>query len=98
MSLTEITEQFAHTAAKIPSLGKTIKFQLTEGTVFIDSTGATTVVTNEDKAADCTVTTSLATINALRNGELNPMMAMMSGKIKISGDMGLAMKLSSLIG
>ncbi|MBL0023782.1 MAG: SCP2 sterol-binding domain-containing protein [Saprospiraceae bacterium] len=33
----------------------------------------------------------------LKNGELNPMMAVMSGKIKIKGDMGLAMKLQSLI-
>ncbi|HMQ48685.1 MAG TPA: SCP2 sterol-binding domain-containing protein [Saprospiraceae bacterium] len=97
MDLTEITKQFEQTASKIPSLGKTIKFKLTEGTVFIDSSGDTTVVTNEDKEADCTITTSLATINALRKGEMNPMMAMMSGKIKISGDMGLAMKLSSLI-
>jgi putative sterol carrier protein len=33
----------------------------------------------------------------LKNGELNPMMAVMSGKVKIKGDMGLAMKLQSLI-
>jgi putative sterol carrier protein len=29
-------------------------------------------------------------------GELNPMMAAMTGKLKISGDMGFAMKLTSL--
>jgi putative sterol carrier protein len=34
----------------------------------------------------------------LKNGDLNPMMAVMGGKIKISGDMGLAMKVQSLLG
>ena len=35
--------------------------------------------------------------SAVINGDLNPMQAFMSGKIKIQGDMGLAMKLQSLI-
>ncbi len=34
---------------------------------------------------------------AVSKGELNPMQAFMSGKLKIQGDMGLAMKLQSLI-
>jgi putative sterol carrier protein len=34
----------------------------------------------------------------MMNGELNAMAAFMQGKIKMQGDMGLAMKLQSLIG
>ena len=34
----------------------------------------------------------------LVKGELNPMMAVMTGKVKIKGDMGVAMKLQSLVG
>jgi putative sterol carrier protein len=37
------------------------------------------------------------TFTQLKSGSLNPMMAVMSGKIKIKGDMGLAMKLQALI-
>lgn len=33
---------------------------------------------------------------AMTNGQLNPTMAYMSGKLKISGDMGLAMKMQSI--
>jgi putative sterol carrier protein len=33
---------------------------------------------------------------SMTNGQLNPTMAYMSGKLKISGDMGLAMKMQSL--
>ena len=35
---------------------------------------------------------------ALISGNLNPMSAFMSGKIKVDGDMGVAMKLQSLFG
>lgn len=35
---------------------------------------------------------------AVYQGDLNPMQAFMSGKLKIQGDMGLAMKLQSFLG
>ena len=41
---------------------------------------------------------STAVLEQLRDGTLNPMMAVMGGQIKISGDMGLAMKVQSLMG
>ena len=44
------------------------------------------------------VATSSADFLKLVNGELNPMMAAMSGKLKLTGDMGFAFKLSSLFG
>ncbi|HRX29829.1 MAG TPA: SCP2 sterol-binding domain-containing protein, partial [Saprospiraceae bacterium] len=47
--------------------------------------------------ADCTISTDVDTFMKLKSGDLNPMMAVMSGKIKISGDIGLAMKLQSLL-
>ena len=36
--------------------------------------------------------------NALLDGSLNPMMAFMSGKFNIEGDMGVAMKLGQIVG
>ena len=44
------------------------------------------------------VATSSADFMKLVSGELNPMMAAMSGKLKLTGDMGFAFKLSSLFG
>ncbi|MCB0569110.1 MAG: SCP2 sterol-binding domain-containing protein [Phaeodactylibacter sp.] len=97
MTLAEITELFAKTAERAPSLGKSIKFVFDEGIVHIDLTGAHTVVSNEDKAADCTITTTLDTLNRIRKGEANAMMAIASGKVKIKGDVGLALQIPSLI-
>ncbi len=97
MSLEKVTEEFRRQAAKAPNLGKTLKFVFDEGVVFMDLTEDEAKVTNEDKDADCTVTTSVDTLEKLRRGELNPMMALMNGKVKVKGDMGLAMKLQSLL-
>ena len=47
--------------------------------------------------ADCTITTSMETLLKMKSGDINPMMAVMSGKVKISGDMGLAMKLQGMM-
>ena len=97
MTLEGITQEVRTASANAPNIGKSLKLVLDEGVVHIDMTQDETVVTNEDKEADTTVITSIATLEGLRNGSVNPMMAMMSGKLKIKGDMGLAMKLQSLL-
>lgn len=97
MNIEDITKQFADAASKAPGIGKSIKFAFSEGgVVHLDLTGATPNITNEDKDADCTISTSVETLEKLRSGDLNPMMAVMTGKVKITGDMGVAMKLQSL--
>lgn len=45
----------------------------------------------------CTVTMSATDFQAMVSGTLNPTAAFMSGKLKIKGDMGLAMKLQQVI-
>ncbi|MEW6439793.1 MAG: SCP2 sterol-binding domain-containing protein [bacterium] len=45
-----------------------------------------------------TITQTIADWRAINAGTLNPQMAFMSGKLKISGDMSLAMKLGSIMG
>lgn len=97
MSLEAVTNEFRQKAADAPTIGKTLKFVFDEGVVFLDMTGEEVDVSNEDKEADCTIITSTETLDKLRQGKLNPMMAVMSGKVKIKGDMGVAMKLQSLL-
>jgi putative sterol carrier protein len=46
--------------------------------------------------ADTTITTSEESFLAISKGELNPTSAYMTGKLKIKGDMGAAMKLQKL--
>ena len=54
-------------------------------------------VTTEDMEAECTVGLTLDDLLALVNGELNPTMGFMQGKLKLDGNMGVAMKLGTLL-
>jgi len=47
-------------------------------------------------AADCTIQASAETFAKVISGEQNPTTAYMTGKLKVKGDMGAAMKLQKL--
>ena len=98
MDQSAMKQQFETMAANADPINATIKFNLDGQVVHIDGTGDANVVTYEDKEADCVISTSPATLAKLQAGDLNPMMAVMTGKVKIKGDMGVAMKLQSLLG
>jgi len=51
-----------------------------------------------DQPADCTIGISAANLEKLMAGKLNPMAAFATGKLKVSGDMSVALKLSKLLG
>lgn len=95
--MTKIFDAISAQAANVAPFGAKLKFVLGEQIILIDGLGDSNVVSSHDEEADCTISTDEETFLALKNGELNPMMAVMSGKVKIKGDMGLAMKLQSLI-
>jgi putative sterol carrier protein len=57
--------------------------------------GAVSVVEGAEDG-DCTISTSEENFRKIVNGEQNPTTAYMSGKLKIKGDMGAAMKLQKL--
>ena len=93
-----VYNQMKEKAENADPIGGTLKFVIDESIVFIDGSGGSNVISEDDKDADCTISTSLEVLLKLKNGEVNPMMAVMGGQIKITGDMGLAMKVQSLLG
>ncbi|MDP4712412.1 MAG: SCP2 sterol-binding domain-containing protein [Saprospiraceae bacterium] len=97
MNFDQLYDVFQAQGHKIPVIGKTLKLVLEEGPIYIDMSGEATAISKEDKEADCTVTTTTATLQGLKDGSVNAMMAVMSGKIKVKGDMSIAMKLQALL-
>uniref|UniRef100_A0A2R9CP81 Sterol carrier protein 2 n=1 Tax=Pan paniscus TaxID=9597 RepID=A0A2R9CP81_PANPA len=68
-----------------------------EATWVVDvKNGKGSVLPNSDKKADCTITMADSDFLALMTGKMNPQSAFFQGKLKITGNMGLAMKLQSL--
>jgi putative sterol carrier protein len=93
-TLQEITDRFRGAVGADSGLGKTLKFDL-KGDGFIHIDGGS--VTNEDLPADCTIVVSKDDFEAMGEGKLDPTMAFMQGKIKVNGDMSVAMKLQPLM-
>ncbi|WP_283177185.1 SCP2 sterol-binding domain-containing protein [Gemmobacter sp. 24YEA27] len=70
------------------------KFVITgEGAIMLDGQG----VRAGDEEADVTLTASAETFRAILEGDMNPTMAFMTGKLSVDGAMGMAMKLGSAL-
>ena len=94
MGVQEIAEQLR---PKVESSGfdRSVKFDTgADGVIVIDGSTISTV----DGAADCTISLSLGDLEDLISGDLNPTSAFMTGKLKIEGDMSVAMALSQFVG
>lgn len=85
----------------IDKINSTYKFVVSGdsgGTWVVDLTQPGGRIAQEDTDAACTITVIDTDLIDIVNGKLNAQMAFMSGKLKVAGDMGLAMKLQSLFG
>lgn len=97
MSLQEITAKMKEGASKKSAFGNSVKFATDQGVVHIDGNQTPPEVTNDDKPADCTIKMDFSDFSDLIGGKLDGMTAFMTGKLKIEGDMGVAMKLQSIL-
>jgi putative sterol carrier protein len=92
-----IRTELAQKVSAIPSIGKRLKFKLDEHVVVIDGTGSANAILGDDIDADCTIAMSIETYLKIQRGEIKPMMATLTGRIKVRGDIGLAQKLKQLM-
>jgi len=93
MSVDAIAEKIRERVAG-SGFDKSVKFDLgADGVIVVDGQSVST----EDAGADCTITISKDDFIALTSGDLSPTMAFMSGKLKVAGDMSIAMQLSQIL-
>lgn len=96
--LAAITQKITAAVGENSGLGKIVKLDFgDDGKILINAANVPNVVSNEDGPADTTVVVSIDNLKALAQGQLDPMMAFMQGKLKIMGDMGIAQKLVPLL-
>ena len=99
MSLQQVTEGMRERVGEDCGLGASVKWDFGDGTfLHLDASQVPNVVSNEDGDADCTLKISMDDFLAMTAGELDGTTAFMSGKLKIEGDMGIAMKLQGVLG
>jgi putative sterol carrier protein len=95
----QIISQMSSAIGTNSGLGGTLKFDFGEpGSVLVDGkSDPNSVSDGEGKSADCTITVSLETFEKMVKGELDGTSAFMQGKLRVAGDMGLAMKLGPIL-
>ncbi|MDF1720032.1 MAG: SCP2 sterol-binding domain-containing protein [Minwuia sp.] len=97
-TLEEITEGMRDRVGDDSGLDATLKFDFgDDGVIYLDGASSPNTVTNEDKDADCTMKISKENFLSMVNGDLDGTTAFMMGKLKIEGNMGVAMKLQSVL-
>ena len=82
-----------------PSLGGALKLDYgPDGSVLIDGRSGANVVSDGDgKTADCTLSMTMDTFRQMAEGKLDGTSAFMQGKLRVAGDMGLAMKVGPIL-
>ena len=97
MKLNEITKKMNELATlNAGKIDAKIKFEFSDGYVFIDDTTSPPTISNENNNADCVIEINNENFSKILNKKMNSMSAFMTGKMKIKGEMTIAMKLSSL--
>lgn len=99
MSLDAITDQMKTRLGAGGNFKKSVKFDFgADGLVRIDDKVSPAIVDNANEPTDCTVKVGMADFMEIATGKQNAQMAFMMGKLKIDGDMSVALQLGSILG
>ncbi|MGK2284704.1 SCP2 sterol-binding domain-containing protein [Pedomonas sp. V897] len=99
MTLAELTEKLRGKVRDDMGLRKVIKLDFgPDGLIRFDGTAVPNQISNEDGPADCTIKVKFADLLDILSGRKSAQSAFLFGKIRVEGDMGVAMEIGRLLG
>jgi putative sterol carrier protein len=98
MSVADVEAALTAKLAEFSALNASVKIDFQDGNrIFIDGTKSPATLTHDDGDADCTLMVSSEDMANMLHGALDPTMAFMTGKLKVTGSTGIAMKLAGIL-
>lgn len=98
MALEQVTARIREKLSRAAGLKARVKFDFSnDGIVFVDTTQNPPEISHEDKEADTTLICALETFEDFLNGTQDPNIAFMTGRLRVQGSLGLAMKLNAIL-
>lgn len=97
--LEQVMEAIEERSEVLSTLGYRVRFDLTDGgSILVDATGGGVSVSTGE-AGEAVTVMKLSSDNLLKlvRGKLNPMIAFSTGRLKVQGSQGVAMKLAGLL-
>lgn len=98
MSLEAIIDGLKAKVGNDCGLGSVVKFDFgDQGSVTLDASRIPNLVSEVGADPDCTMIISVEDFMAMADGSLDGVSAFMTGRLKIEGNMGIAMKLGAIL-
>lgn len=98
MTLQTIIDGLQEKVGEDCGLGSIVKFDFgDQGSVILDASQVPNTVALEGAEPDCTMIISIKDFIAIADGSLDSVSAFMTGRLKVRGDMGVAMKLGAIL-
>lgn len=97
MSVADIEAALIPRLPQFSALDATVKIDLGAEKLFIDGTKSPATLAHDDDDADCTLVVSATDLEKMMEGNLDPTMAFMTGKLKVKGSTGIALKLANIL-
>ncbi|MFQ5958850.1 MAG: SCP2 sterol-binding domain-containing protein, partial [Alphaproteobacteria bacterium] len=93
MSMESATRALEARLNEFAGLGARVKFDFgADGVLLVDAAATTPSLSQDGGDAECTITLTVDDLEKLIAGALSPTLAYMTGKLKVAGSMGVAMK------
>lgn len=95
--LDQLTDRVRDIVADKQALGFNVMFDLGEtGIIHVAGDSMPMQISNDKQTADAVFIVAPEDLGSMMSGELQPMVAYMSGKLRVEGDLSRAMKVASL--
>ncbi|GGF69316.1 hypothetical protein GCM10007301_31260 [Azorhizobium oxalatiphilum] len=97
--VSDLIDALSDRAGALAALNHTVRFDLTDAdtSIFLDATGPVVHIEESKADAEAVLKLSSDTLDKLITGRIGPMLAFSTGRLRLEGSQGVALKLAGLL-